>query len=64
MQRVIMAELNHKSRKRKINGPKPDSIIVSVKEARKILGKELSDKFSDEVLARMIRFFYKMAESI
>lgn len=27
-----------------------DSIIISIKEARKILGKEISDKLSDETL--------------
>ena len=44
--------------------PETDSIIISVKEARKILGKEMSDKRSDEDLARMIGLFHKMAESI
>lgn len=44
--------------------PETDSIIISVKEARKILGKEMSDKLSDEDLARMIGLFHKMAESI
>ena len=34
--------------------PEADSIIISVKEARKILGKEMSDKLSDEDLARII----------
>jgi len=44
--------------------PETDSIIISVKEARKILGKEMSDKLSDEDLARMIGLFHKMSESI
>lgn len=44
--------------------PETDSIIISVKEARRILGKELSDKLSDEDLARTIGLFHKMAESI
>lgn len=29
--------------------------IITVKEARKIVGKELSDKFSDEQLGQLIR---------
>ena len=44
--------------------PETDSIIISIKEARKILGKEMSDKLSDEDLARVIGLFHKMAESI
>ena len=36
------------------HNPETDSIIISVKEARKILGKEMSDKLSDEDLARVI----------
>lgn len=44
--------------------PATDSIIISVKEARKILGKEMSYKLSDEDLARMIGLFHKMVESI
>lgn len=41
-----------------------DSIIISVKEARKILGKEVSEKLSDIELARMIGLLNKMAEAI
>lgn len=44
--------------------PETDSIIISVKEARKILGKEMSDKLSDEDLAKMIGLFHEMAENI
>lgn len=29
--------------------------IITVKEARKVIGKELSDKFSDEQLGQLIR---------
>ena len=58
-----MEKARYKNRKRGRN-PETDSIIISVKEARKILGKEVSDKLSDEDLARMIGLFHKMAESI
>ena len=34
--------------------PETDSITISIKEARKILGKEMSDKLSDKNLARVI----------
>ena len=44
--------------------PETDSIIISVKEARKILGKEMSDKLSDGDLARMIGLFHKMVEGM
>ena len=59
-----MAEINRKTKRGKTRSPKPDSIIISVKEARKILGKEVSDKLSDADLARMIGLFSQMAESI
>lgn len=59
-----MTEIKAKSKRGKNKSPKPDSIIISVKEARKILGKEMSEKLSDEDLAKMIGLFHKMAESI
>ena len=59
-----MAEINRKTKRGKTRSPKQDSIIISVKEARKILGKEVSDKLSDADLARMIGLFSQMAESI
>lgn len=42
----------------------PKEIIISVKEARKILGKEYSDKISDDDLTRMIGLFTKLADSL
>ena len=50
--------------KNQTGGETGDRIIISVKEARKILGKELSDKLSDEDLAAMIGNMYRMAEAI
>ena len=48
-----MKQARRKNKLGKYN-PETDSIIISVKEARKILGKEMSDKLSDEDLARVI----------
>lgn len=41
-----------------------DKIIISVKEARKLLGKDCSDKLSDADLSRMIGVFSKLANSL
>ena len=41
-----------------------DKIIISLKEARKILGKECSDKLSDADLSKMIGIFSKLADSL
>lgn len=41
-----------------------NEIIISVKEARKILGKECSDKLSDADLSKMIGVFSKLANSL
>ncbi|MBQ3280167.1 hypothetical protein IJG92_00695 [Candidatus Saccharibacteria bacterium] len=41
-----------------------DKIIISVKEARKLLGKDCSDKLSDTDLSRMIGVFSKLANSL
>ena len=41
-----------------------DKIIISVKEARKLLGKDCSDKLSDADLSRMIGIFSKLASSL
>ncbi len=57
-------EIKPKTKQGKNKSPKPDSIIISVKEAREILGKEVSDKLSDVDLARIIGLFSQMAESI
>ena len=37
--------------------------IISIKEARKILGKEISDKISDEDLTGLIKMINKMANN-
>ena len=41
-----------------------NKIIISVKEARKLLGKDCSDKLSDADLSRMIGVFSKLANSL
>lgn len=41
-----------------------NKIIISVKEARKIIGKKDSDKISDEDLARLIGMMYKVADGL
>lgn len=41
-----------------------DKIIISIKEARKLLGKDCSDKLSDADLSRMIGVFSKLANSL
>ena len=41
-----------------------NKIIISVKEARKLLGKDCSDKLSDADLSRMIGIFSKLASSL
>lgn len=41
-----------------------NEIIISTKEARKILGKEESDKVSDEDLARLIGLMHKIANDL
>ncbi len=41
-----------------------DEIIITVKEARKLLGKNTSDKMSDEDLARLIGIMYKIANNL
>lgn len=38
--------------------------IISLKEARKIIGKELSDQLSDEYLADIIRQFSSLSRAI
>ncbi len=42
----------------------PDKIIITNKEARKLIGKELSDQMSDEDLARVIGLMYKIADGL
>lgn len=41
-----------------------NEIIISTKEARKILGKECSDKITDADLSKMIGVFSKLADSL
>lgn len=41
-----------------------DGIIITAKEARKLLGKNTSDKMSDEDLARLIGIMYKIANNL
>lgn len=39
-------------------------MIISLKEARKLLGKETSEKLSDSDLSKMIGTFSKLADSL
>lgn len=40
------------------------SPVISVKEARKIIGKDLSNKLGDSDLAVIISWFYNLASSL
>ncbi len=41
-----------------------DEVIIAIKEARKLLGKNISNKLSDEDLARVIGTMYKIASNL
>lgn len=41
-----------------------DEPIITVKEARKILGKNVSDRLSDEDLARVIGWMHKIVSNL
>ena len=41
-----------------------EKIIITIKEARKLIGKELSGQMSDEDLARVIGLMYKIADGL
>ncbi len=45
----------------KIKNNEDQKPVITVKEARKIIGKELSDKLSDEQLGRLIGEFSTIA---
>ena len=53
-----------KSSKKKDGFLCSNEIIITTKEARKIIGKEESDKISDEDLARLIGLMYKIADDL
>lgn len=53
-----------KSSKKKDGFLCSNEIIITTKEARKIIGKEESDKISDEDLARLIGLMYKVADGL
>lgn len=54
----------NKPPKKKSNLLCSNEIIISTKEARKIIGKEDSDKISDEDLARLIGLMHKIASDL
>ena len=39
-------------------------IIITTKEARKLLGKEISDRVSDEELAKLIGLMHRLANDL
>ena len=53
-----------KAIKRKDNFLCSKEIIITTKEARKLLGKDASDKVSDEELARMIGLMHRLANDL
>lgn len=53
-----------KAIKRKDNFLCSKEIIITTKEARKLLGKDASDKVSDEELARTIGLMHRLANDL
>ncbi len=53
-----------KAQKRKDDFLCSDEIIISTKEARKLLGKANSDKISDAELARLIGTMHRLASGL
>lgn len=53
-----------KATKRKDSFLCSKEIIITTKEARKLLGKEVSDKVTDEELARIIGLMHRLANDL